>query len=71
MLWMKLPEHADSWETLRKAVDRDVKYNPGGLFRANRDKNNYLRLTYSYNTPNEIHEGIKILADVFEKEKLI
>ena len=71
MLWMKLPEHADSWETLRKAADRDVKYNPGGLFRANRDKNNYLRLTYSYNTPNEIHEGIKILADVFEKEKLI
>ena len=47
------------------------RYNPGGLFRANRDKNNYLRLTYSYNTPNEIHEGIKILADVFEKEKLI
>ena len=71
MLWMKLPENADSWETLRKAVDRGVKYNPGGLFRANRDRNNYLRLTYSYNTPNEIHEGIKILADVFEEEKLI
>ena len=71
MLWMKLPEGADSWNILKTAADRGVKYNPGGLFRANRDRNNYLRLTYSYNSPEEIHEGIKLLADVFENEKLI
>ena len=71
MVWLKLPEGANSWDILRSAVDRGVKYNPGGVYRADREKNNYLRLTYSYNTPNEIHEGIKILADVFEKEKLI
>ena len=71
MIWLKLPEGANSWDILRSAVDRGVKYNPGGVYRADREKNNYLRLTYSYNTPNEIHEGIKILADVFEKEKLI
>ena len=71
MLWMKLPEGADSWNVLKTAADRGVKYNPGGLFRANRDRNNYLRLTYSYNSPQEIHDGIKLLADIFEKEKLI
>tara|TARA_B110000116_G_scaffold161668_1_gene139798 strand:+ start:2049 stop:3239 length:1191 start_codon:yes stop_codon:yes gene_type:complete len=71
MIWLKLPEGANSWDILRNAVDRGVKYNPGGVYRADREKNNYLRLTYSYNTPNEIHEGIKILADVFDKEKLI
>jgi len=71
MLWMKLPEGTNSWDILQTAADRGVKYNPGGLFRADRKRNNYLRLTYSYNSPEEIHEGIKLLADVFEKENLI
>lgn len=70
MIWVKLPEGADTWKTLDQAVDAGVKYNPGGVFRSNRDSNNYLRLTYSYNTPEEIWEGIGILADVFRREGL-
>ena len=50
MIWLKLPEGANTWDILRNAVDRGVKYNPGGVYRADRKKNNYLRLTYSYNT---------------------
>ncbi len=45
-----------------------MKYNPGPLFRAKRDGRNYLRLTYSHNTPDEIREGIAILAGVFSEE---
>jgi DNA-binding transcriptional MocR family regulator len=51
-------------------VVADVKYNPGPVFRANRTGNNFLRLTYSHNTPEEIREGIAILADVFQREGL-
>ncbi len=68
MLWAKLPDGADTWSALDKAVTENVKYNPGGVFRADRGYNNFLRLTYSHNTPAEIHEGISILAEVFRRE---
>lgn len=68
MLWLQLPQGADTWKALDHAVEADVKYNPGGVFRAGRDCNNYLRLTYSHNTPEEIHEGIGTLAEVFRQQ---
>ena len=68
MVWVKLPEGADTWAALDKAVEANVKYNPGPVFRAKHDGKNYLRLTYSHNTPDEIREGIAILADVFSRE---
>jgi 2-aminoadipate transaminase len=68
MVWVRLPEGADTWAALDRAVEADVKYNPGPVFRAGRDRKNYLRLTYSHNTPEEIGEGISILADVFQRE---
>ena len=70
MIWVRLPEGADTWAALDKAVEADVKYNPGPVFRANRDGHNFLRLTYSHNSPEEIHEGISRLAEVFHKEGL-
>ena len=68
MLWVELPEGADTWHLLEKAVARGVKYNPGPVFRSDRSGSNYLRLTFSHNNPQEIDEGIAILADVFDKE---
>ena len=47
MIFVRLPEGADTWGTLEKATQRDVKYNPGGMFRSDRDRNNHFRLTYS------------------------
>ena len=70
MVWVRLPEGADTWAALPRAVEANVKYNPGPVFRADRDRNNYLRLTYSHNTPEEIREGIGILAEVFQREGL-
>ena len=47
---------------------RDVKYNPGGMFRSDRGRNNHLRLTYSHNSPEEIREGVARLAELFQEE---
>ena len=70
MLWVELPEGADTMAALPAAVEADVKYTPGPVFRAKRDRANFLRLTYSHNSPEEIGEGIEILADVFKREGL-
>ncbi len=70
MAWVRLPEGADGWGALDGAVEAGVKYNPGGIYRAGRDRNNYVRLTYSHNTPEEIRDGVAILADVFQREGL-
>jgi 2-aminoadipate transaminase len=70
MIWVELPEHADTWQVLDKAVEQGVKYNPGSIFRADRKGGNKLRLAYSHNSPEEIERGIGILANVFEKEGL-
>ena len=68
MLWVRLPEGSDTWAALDKAVEADVKYNPGPVFKADRSGANYLRLTYSHNSADEIREGIAILAEVFHQE---
>lgn len=70
MVWVRLPEGADTWGALDNAVEAGVKYNPGAVFRAARDRGNYLRLTYSHNSVQEIREGIGILADVFDRRGL-
>ena len=67
MGWVRLPEGADAWAALDDAVAAGVKYNPGGIYRADRARNNHLRLTYSHNTPEEIRDGIAKLADVFQR----
>ena len=51
----------------RGRVEAGVKYNPGGIYRAGRDRNNHLRLTFSHNTADEIRDGVATLADVFER----
>jgi DNA-binding transcriptional MocR family regulator len=70
MVWVRLGEGADTWRALDRAVEAGVKYNPGPVFRAGRDCRNYLRLTYSHNSPEEIREGVAILAGVFRREGL-
>ena len=67
MGWVKMPEGADTWSALESAVEAGVKYNPGGIYRAPRDRNDHLRLTFSHNTAEEIREGVATLADVFER----
>ena len=71
MIWMKLPNGTNTWDVLDKSVEKGVKYNPGPIFRADRGGGNYLRLTFSHHTPDEIEKGISILAEVLESEGVI
>ncbi|MDE2687672.1 MAG: PLP-dependent aminotransferase family protein [Chloroflexota bacterium] len=67
MGWVRMPEDADTWAALDSAVEAGVKYNPGGIYRADRARNNHLRMTFSHNTAEEIREGVATLAGVFER----
>lgn len=68
MLWGELPEGADTWNALDAAIEAGVKYNPGSMYRADGEGSNKMRLTFSYHNPDQIREGIAILAGVFEKQ---
>lgn len=70
MLWGELPEGADTWDALDAAIEAGVKYNPGAMYRADGEGRNKMRLTFSYHNPEQIRDGIAILADVFEKRGL-
>lgn len=70
MVWVCLPDGGDTWSVLHKALAVGVSYNPGPVFRADRSGANYLRLTYSHNSPCEIRDGIALLSDVFHQEGL-
>jgi len=67
-VWVKLREDADLTATHALALDADVGYQPGVNFAPDGvSGKNYARLCYGYNTPEEIHEGIARLAEVFHK----
>ena len=68
IIWVELPPGCDTWKTYDKAISRGVSYNPGQIFRADRTGGNFFRLTFSHNSPEEITEGISILAEVFNEE---
>jgi 2-aminoadipate transaminase len=71
-VWLRLPEGADLTATQQAAMDADVGYQPGVAFAPDGvSGKNYARLCYGYNTPEEIHEGIARLADVFHKAGLL
>ncbi len=67
-IWLRMPEGVDLVEALPAARDADVGYLPGPVFSPDGESGkSFARLCYGYNTPEEIHEGIARLADVFER----
>jgi DNA-binding transcriptional MocR family regulator len=61
-LWMELPPHMDARELLRRALERNVAFVPGGGFFAKGNKENTLRLSYSTMPIARIEDGIRRLA---------
>lgn len=71
-IWLKMPDNADLVSTRQLALDAEVGYHPGSLFAPDGTSGrNCARLCYGYNTPNEIHEGISILARVLERAGVV
>ena len=64
-----MPAHADLTPSQSDARAGEVGYQPGPMFAPDgRTGNNYARLCYGYNTPDEIREGISRLAEVFDRK---
>ena len=71
-IWLRMPPDSDLVETLDKALAAGVGYQPGTLFAPDGESGkNYARLCFGYNTPEEIREGVAVLAEVLDREGLI
>ena len=63
--WLTMPDHVDLVKAAGPAAKADVTYDLGTKFAAGDDPgHNRARLCFSYNTEDEIAEGIARLADV-------
>lgn len=58
----------DTKKMLPEAIDAGVAYVPGASFFANGMGWNTMRLNFSYPSPEEIKEGIRILAQLIDKK---
>lgn len=69
-IWLTLPEGVDAAALREKAFDAGVGYLPGVMFSPSGDERNCLRLCFGYASPDDIREGIRVLAEVFEREEV-
>lgn len=65
-LWITLPEHLDSKEIFKTAVDRNVAYVIGRPFHCDNTGSHAMRLNYSFPSVDQIEEGIKQLAEAIK-----
>ncbi len=66
-LWVELPAYLDARELLRRALELDVAFVPGGAFYPKGNKENTLRLSYSNMPVPRIEEGIRRLATAIKE----
>ena len=69
-IWLKMPDESDLAAIRDTVLDKyDVGYLPGVNFSPEGDSGqNYARLCFGYNQPDEVYEGIARLAEAFEAE---
>ena len=67
-LWVDLPAGVNSKKMLPKAVENLVAYTPGTAFYGNGTGQEFLRISYSYPTPENIKVGVERLAKTIEAE---
>jgi 2-aminoadipate transaminase len=62
-LWIKLPTGTDRARLAELAAERRVTYVPGTSFFANGGGEEFIRLAYSYDSPENCYQGAKLLAE--------
>ena len=67
-LWVTLPEHIDTTEFLKVAVEEKVAFVPGPAFYPDGRGRNCMRLSFSNVTPEVIEEGIRRLGQALVRE---
>jgi 2-aminoadipate transaminase len=63
-LWVTLPTECDTIAILKQALEHNVVFVPGASFYPDASGLNTMRLNYSHDAPERIHEGIRRLAHV-------
>ncbi len=66
-LWITLPDHIDTRELFKKAIEKKVAYVVGSAFYPNAEKVNSMRLNFSYPSFEDIEEGMKRLGEVINE----
>ncbi len=67
-LWVRVPEHVDTAEFLRIALEEKVAFVPGFAFYPQDGEHNTMRLNFSNARPEMIEEGIQRLARALRRE---
>ena len=71
-IWLEMPEQADLVGAKEIAFEAEVGYSAGNVFAPDGVSGaNAARLCFGYNSPEEIHEGIGRLAEVFAREGML
>ena len=66
-VWVTLPQYVDANSMLAEALDHGVIYAPGDSFYPDGKRGrNSMRLNFSYESPENIEEAIRRLAEVIE-----
>jgi len=66
-VWVTLPEHINTWDMVKDAIDHQVIYVPGGEFSVNGGYKNTMRLNFSNVSVANLSEGIRRLGGVIQK----
>jgi 2-aminoadipate transaminase len=61
-LWMRLPAGTDTKRLADLAVESRVQYTPGSAFFANGGGEDFIRLAFSYESPEKCYEGARLIA---------
>ncbi|MFX0593012.1 PLP-dependent aminotransferase family protein [Melissospora conviva] len=67
-IWASLPDGLDSKAMLPRAIAARVAYVPGTGFYADGSGHGFMRLNFSFPSPERIREGVRRLAGVMEQE---
>ncbi len=73
-IWLKMPEGCDISSVRDKVFSDGVGYIAGTNFEADasgRIGHNYARLCFAFESPEKNREGIKLLADLFKKYRVV
>jgi 2-aminoadipate transaminase len=62
-LWLKLPPGADRAQVAQRAAESRVQYVPGTACFANGGGEEFIRLAYSYESPERCYEGARLLGE--------
>lgn len=66
-VWVTLPEYVDTGSMLPEALEAGVTYVPGDSFYPDgKNGKNCMRINFSYESPDNIREAIRRLAEVIE-----